>query len=215
MVVTGYEMTKPWVRNDQSRYEMTWVRNDLGTKWLEIICAPSEDSESSLCVQLVANDPRNLHADSEDSDQTGRTPKLIWVLAGCTCHFVGFVMLWLSNLQTSLRSTWLDVRIRIVYWWNAETTITHQDVNFITRKPRSVQLDHTPHLQCHRSTVWRCSSVFRVLVRYAIESRSDHVLFPPLWHLVACVVPCSGSEQQRECLVGSGMVPSRFGDEYN
>ena len=23
-----------WVRNDQKRYEMTWVRNDLGTKWL-------------------------------------------------------------------------------------------------------------------------------------------------------------------------------------
>ena len=28
MVVTGYKMTKKWVRNDQSRYEMTWVRND-------------------------------------------------------------------------------------------------------------------------------------------------------------------------------------------
>ena len=25
--------------------------------------------------------------------------------------------------------------------------------------------------------------------------------------------PCSGREQQRDCLVGSGMVPSRFGDE--
>ena len=25
--------------------------------------------------------------------------------------------------------------------------------------------------------------------------------------------PCSGCEQQRDCLVGSGMVPSRFGDE--
>ena len=27
--------------------------------------------------------------------------------------------------------------------------------------------------------------------------------------------PCSGCEQQRDCLVGSGMVPSRFGDESN
>ena len=25
--------------------------------------------------------------------------------------------------------------------------------------------------------------------------------------------PCSGCEQQRECIVGSGMVPSRFGEE--
>ena len=29
-------------------------------------------SESSLCAQWVAKDPRFLHADSEDSDQTGR-----------------------------------------------------------------------------------------------------------------------------------------------
>ena len=29
---------------------------------------------------------------SEDSDQTGRTPRLIWVFAGRTCHFVGFAM---------------------------------------------------------------------------------------------------------------------------
>ena len=40
-------------------------------------CAPSEDSdqpgpESSLCAQWVAKDSSFLHADSEDSDQTGR-----------------------------------------------------------------------------------------------------------------------------------------------
>ena len=41
-------------------------------------CAPSE-SESSLCAQWVAKDPSFLHADSEDSDQTGQMPRLIWV----------------------------------------------------------------------------------------------------------------------------------------
>ena len=30
-------------------------------------------------------------AHSEDSDPTGRMPRLIWVFAGRTCHFVGFV----------------------------------------------------------------------------------------------------------------------------
>ena len=50
-------------------------------------------SESSLCTQWVAKDPNFLHADSEDSDQTGRMSRLIWVFAGRTCHFVGFVML--------------------------------------------------------------------------------------------------------------------------
>ena len=34
-------------------------------------------SESSLCAQWVAKDPSFLPADSEDSDQTGRMPRLI------------------------------------------------------------------------------------------------------------------------------------------
>ena len=33
-----------------------------------------------------------LHADSEDSDQTGRMTGLTWVFAGPTDHCVGFVM---------------------------------------------------------------------------------------------------------------------------
>ena len=57
-------------------------------------CAPSETqislgirlvwSESSLSAQWVAKDPSCLHADSEDSDQTGLMPRLIWVFAGRT-----------------------------------------------------------------------------------------------------------------------------------
>ena len=39
-------------------------------------------SETSLCAQWVAKDPRFLHAESEASDQTGRMPRLIWVFAG-------------------------------------------------------------------------------------------------------------------------------------
>ena len=34
-------------------------------------------SESSLCAQWIAKDPSFLHADSEDSDQTGRTVILL------------------------------------------------------------------------------------------------------------------------------------------
>ena len=48
-------------------------------------------SESSLCAQWEDKDPSFLHADSEDSDQIGRMPRLIslrWVHT----HFVGFVM---------------------------------------------------------------------------------------------------------------------------
>ena len=39
-------------------------------------------SDSLLCAQWVAKGPSLLHADSEDSDQTGRMPRLICVFAG-------------------------------------------------------------------------------------------------------------------------------------
>ena len=65
-------------------------------------CAPSEDSDQPghppceqsflLCALWIAKNPSFIHADSEDSDQTGQMPRLIWVFAGRTCHFVGFVM---------------------------------------------------------------------------------------------------------------------------
>ena len=61
---------------------------------------PSQDktntmAEFSVCAQRVSKDPSFLHSDSEDSDKTGRILRLIWIFAGCTCHFVGFVMRWL------------------------------------------------------------------------------------------------------------------------
>ena len=50
-------------------------------------CAPSEDSDQPgpppslirvfACAQSVAKEPSFLHADSEDSDQTGRMTRLI------------------------------------------------------------------------------------------------------------------------------------------
>ena len=68
-------------------------KNGMCTQWRQSslsICLGR--SESSMCAQKVAKDLSFLHADSEDSDQTGRMPRLIWVFAGRTCHFVGFVL---------------------------------------------------------------------------------------------------------------------------
>ena len=48
-------------------------------------------SEPPLPLFQAAGNPINV--DSEDSDQTGRMPSLIWVFARRTGHFVGFVML--------------------------------------------------------------------------------------------------------------------------
>ena len=64
-------------------------------------------SESSLCAQWVAEDPRFLHVDSEDSDQTGRMPRLIWVFAGCT--LILLVLSWRGsyiNVKKKKYSSW-------------------------------------------------------------------------------------------------------------
>ena len=60
----------------------------------KMTCAPSEDSDQPghPQSQWVAEDPMFLHADSEDSDQTGRMSRLIWVFAGHRGHFVGLVV---------------------------------------------------------------------------------------------------------------------------
>ena len=52
-------------------------------------------SESSLCAWRKLGSLATHWAHSEDSDQTGWMPRLIWVFAGCS-HFVGFVMRWLK-----------------------------------------------------------------------------------------------------------------------
>ena len=49
-------------------------------------------AKTQLCTQWVVKDPGFLHVDSEDSDQSGQMPRLIWGFTGRTCHFVGFVM---------------------------------------------------------------------------------------------------------------------------
>ena len=47
-------------------------------------------SEFSMCTLRVAKDLIYLQADSEDSNQTGWMPRLIWVFAGRTNHFVSY-----------------------------------------------------------------------------------------------------------------------------
>ena len=69
------------------------LQNDLCTqRRLRSAWAFAQSDQSSQCAQWVAEDPMFLHADSEDSDQTGQMPRLIGALAGRTGHTAGFVM---------------------------------------------------------------------------------------------------------------------------
>ena len=82
-----------------------WHRRPAKTRLS--LCIHPVWSESSLCAEWVAKDRRCFHTDNEDSDQTGWMTRLTWVLAGRTCHFVGFVMRGLIYL-------WLLRRVALV-----------------------------------------------------------------------------------------------------
>ena len=80
------------------------------TKWsvhpakTQISLGIPDRSESWLCALWVAKNPMLLHADREDSDQTGWLPRLIRVFAGHTGHFVGFVVLQFKSYHFTVNS---------------------------------------------------------------------------------------------------------------
>ena len=114
------------------KWQQNWIQNIKKTKELphdktkKITVRPAKThislgirpvNESLLCGQWVAKDTVILQADSEDSDQTGQLPRLIWVFAGRTCHFVGFVMRW-------LKTSWHQAQ-KLSYtsvWWHYPCT---------------------------------------------------------------------------------------------
>ena len=67
------------------------------TKWLcaqrrlRSVWVSTQSDQSSLSAWRKLGSLATHWAHSEDSDLTGRMPRLIWVFAGGTDHFVGFV----------------------------------------------------------------------------------------------------------------------------
>ena len=68
---------------------MTHLTNHQSLTGVYTSFVPPRDKTNNVAVrpaktQWVAKGPSFLHVDSEDSDQTGRMPRLIWVFAGRT-----------------------------------------------------------------------------------------------------------------------------------
>ena len=93
---------QPQKGNTEMSHRMTKPTKWLCNQWrLRSAWASAQSDQSSLCAQWVAEDPSFLYADSENSDQIGQMSKLIWVFAGRTDHFVGFVMRRLKYASSS------------------------------------------------------------------------------------------------------------------
>ena len=89
---------QPYSETSELQHDKTNIMSVCPAKTQLSLSAQSD--QSPLCPQWVAKDPRFLHADSEDFDQTGWMPRLIRVFAGRT-HFVSCVMSRLSSLSSS------------------------------------------------------------------------------------------------------------------
>ena len=118
-------------------------------------------SESLLCAQWVAKDPNFLRADSEDSDQAGRIPRLIWVFAERT----------LILLVLSCRGSNVKARHVVLKADRQKTSDTHK-IECTYEPPH----DKTNKMVCAPSEDW---SVLASAV-LAVRMKKDWVLSYPL-----------------------------------
>ena len=76
----------------------------------------SAQADQSICCALYGKlKTQSFFFDSEDSDQTGRMPRLIWVFAKRTFHFVGFGVRWLV-LFYPMKSNSLPSMVNCIRW---------------------------------------------------------------------------------------------------
>ena len=90
-----------WATSWQNQQNGMCAQRRLRSAWA------SAQSDQSLLSAWRNIDSLATHwVHSEDSDQTGRMPRLIWVFVGSTCHFVGFVMRRLIFCLITFRLWW-------------------------------------------------------------------------------------------------------------
>ena len=87
----------------QHKWAALWQNQQNGMcaqRRLRSAWASAQSDQSSLAAWRKLRSLATHWAHSEDSDQTGQMPKLIWVFAGGTCHFVDFVTRRLKSENT-------------------------------------------------------------------------------------------------------------------
>ena len=87
-------------------------------------------SEFSLSAWRNLGSLATIWAHGEDSDQTGQMPRLIWVFAGCTGHFVGFDML-------PLIFSWQCVSLQVSF---TAYELGHDKTNKMSVRPAKTQI---------------------------------------------------------------------------
>ena len=113
MALPGMILINSGRQNTLLKWAAAWQNQQCG-------CAPIEKiqiglgilpvwSESSLSAWRKLGSLATHWAHSEDSDQTGSMPRMIWVFAGRTYHFVRFVMRRLKSNKLKPSETFLMI----------------------------------------------------------------------------------------------------------
>ena len=141
-------------------------------------------SESSQCAMCVAKNPSFLHADSEDSDQTGQMPRLIWVFTGRTCYFVYFVVRWLSYFWCFSNADSMERKKTTGKNKSSSRSIREKSGVSLTRVEKSWKIIYfTSNTQKKRGK-WLRMLIFSALNgsssdHHGFESSSDHMWDKP------------------------------------
>ena len=104
-----------WATSWQNQQNGMCVQRRLRSAW-----ASAQSDQGLRCPHEEILGPSLPIERTVKTDQTGRMPRLIWVFAGCTCHFVGFVVRWLKWLwRTYWRRELVKIRERdkMGIWW--------------------------------------------------------------------------------------------------
>ena len=147
-------------------------------------------SESSLCTQWIAKDPRFLHADNEDSDQTGWMPRLIWVFAGHTlillvlscCGSYGLTCFALYLLESGQVGVKTDP---FIWAWSEKPSGSTLSAGMIRPKKRRVFQVSQPYL-CFcpdlKHFIVKCEqNIVKYLLKYWILKWKMQFLYKIFW----------------------------------
>ena len=148
--------------------------------------ASAQSDQSSLSAWRKLGSLASHWAHSEDSDQTGRMPRLIWVFAGRTCHFVGVVM-------RRLRSIWWHRKIweRNLLLWMKGTWSCKKSNNSL------FQCQMVEIWQCYFMTFLRDTAKTKCRKHYYVPHRrgGGHIGFgasalalASTWHFLVCTI---------------------------
>ena len=126
------------------------------------LCIRTIWSESLLLARRKLGSLATHWAHIKGSNQTGRMPRLIWVFAGRTCHFVGFVMRWLILPRCIFRNVLPHLQNgRIIAEVEAQTGVSVRLKYIDSDKPMPVEIVTSNLLRIYRV----CSKVKSAFVK--------------------------------------------------